>query len=54
MNTPLDDSTLVHPVNLAVVKHDGAAGDKINIADVLFIAQKLVGLRDVCFELVTP
>ena len=45
------DAALVHPVNLAVVKHD-SQGDKINIADVLFITQKLVDLRDDCFDLV--
>ena len=45
----MESATLVHPVNLASVKDDGIAGDKITIADVLFLAQGLVGLRDDCF-----
>jgi len=45
------DKSLVHPLNMASVKHD-TGGDKMNIADVLFIAQRLVGLRDNCFEIV--
>jgi hypothetical protein len=38
-------------LNAASVKHDGTKGDKVTISDVLFVAQKLVGLRDSCFEL---
>ena len=45
------DPTLVHPVNIASVKDDGIAGDKISVADVLYILQGLVGLRDDCFNI---
>jgi hypothetical protein len=45
-----EDLTTVNAVNAASVKQDGAF-DKITIADVLYIAQRLVGLRDGCFNL---
>ena len=45
-----DADTQVNAVNAASVKEDGAF-DVTNIADVLFIAQHLVGLRGGCFNL---
>jgi hypothetical protein len=45
-----EDTTKVHAINAASVKHDGPF-DTITIADVLYIAQMLVGLRDQCFTL---
>ena len=47
------DPTCVDPVNMASVRHDGDFDTK-TIADVLFIAQYLVELRDDYFELATP
>ena len=44
------DTTCIDPVNMASVRHDGDFDGK-TIADVLFIAQYLAGLRDDYFEL---
>jgi len=49
--TDMVDTTCVHSVNAASVRHDGAF-DRKTIADALFIAQRLVGLRDEFFNLV--
>ncbi len=48
-----EDTTKVNAVNAASVKQDGAF-DVISAADVLFIAQRAVGLRDACFLLLAP
>ncbi|MBI2934096.1 MAG: hypothetical protein HYY29_00845 [Chloroflexi bacterium] len=44
---PTDD---LHPVNAASVRLDDTGGDKVTIADALFIAQRLAGLRDAGFN----
>ena len=49
--TNVVDTTCLHSVNAASVRHDGAF-DRNTIADALFIAQYLVGLRDGFYNLV--
>lgn len=48
--TAVVDTTCLHSVNAASVRHDGDF-DKKTIADALFIAQYLVGLRDENYNL---
>ena len=42
--------TDLNAVNAGCVKHDGTAGDKIDIFDAMFIAQYVVGSRNARFE----
>jgi hypothetical protein len=45
------DTGCLHSVNAASVRHDESA-DKVTIADALFIAHYLMGLRDEFYNLV--
>jgi len=47
-NRPLSQ---LNPLNAASVKHDSGGKDAITIADAMFIAQYLAGLRNSLFEL---
>jgi len=46
-----EDTLHVNAVNAASIKHDGSF-DRITVADILLLAQYVVGLRNNCFNLV--